>query len=136
MIMKVFSVIILTVSIMLVDCSCFQDNNKIMSIAIGENSGVGPNAFLIVLEIADDDLMAVLKRCECRFLFSPPLEELNTSSIRCFKISEQEVHIQVVSTLWSDLSSSKIREKEDKLSENKITLEIIDSHNNSWVINN
>ena len=118
--------------------SCSHYNTKIQKIEIRESAGVGPNGFLFILKVFDSDLYKVLDKCKgkAKLKFSPPLEELNTSSILCFTISEEEIHITVASTLWGDLSSEDIDEKELNLNKGKITIEVLDAEGNSWVISN
>lgn len=110
--------------LILVGDACSTEHGKIQQIEIRQTEGVGPNGFLFVLIVADSNLLYVLEKCECRFEFSPPLEELNTSSIRCFKVSDREIHVTVISTLWAALKKEEIVKKQKKLNTDHVVLEI------------
>lgn len=137
--MKLLKIIQITfISILVLSCSSCNLNqtSKIHKVEIGENQGVGANAFLIVLKVFDEELSKVLEKCNATFVFSQPLEELGESSISCFKISDTEIHLRIESTLWATLNKDELFVKKQKMSEQKINLKVESTSGKNWTIEN
>ena len=136
--MKTLSLILICLNTLVLSRfqSCFTVKPMIKRVEINENKGVGPNAFLIFLEISDDNLMQVLEKCDFEFSLSPPISDLNYSLVTCYKMPDDEIRLRFESSLWADLSSSEIKGKELDVNNQHLWLIIKAETGETWKIEN